>query len=217
MRTKRPMAIHCTTMFETFPPPESLLESLKTHFPQDSLASWGTKPGTKNVHNLWLELSRGESMLSDTIPADRKLHCAVVRILNHKTNKILLESDQELSDGSIRSRSRPLSEKMKANEDVEGAALRAIKEELGPSWVASFVPGAYKMKKSKRESDSYPGLDTTYVVHTVHATVEGLPDEDFTTEEEEYGDCLGLKKVADKAVHVKRHFWQWADYYVEEE
>lgn len=126
-----------------------------------------------------------------------------------------------MSDGNVRKRGRPLSEKMKPNEDPESAAVRAVKEELGSvigeSEVCDVVtidPNSYEMRVEERDSGSYPGLPCCYVLHSMNATVEGLPEGDFCTYEvDEYADSDD-KKVAHKAVSVKKHYWKWvsADY-----
>ncbi|KAG8661836.1 uncharacterized protein LOC110601162 [Manihot esculenta] len=195
-----------------FATPQSLSEWLKPRLPSDSLASWGVKPGTKNVHNLWLELSEGETFLADSTPPIRTVSVVTVRIIG-KNNQILVESHQELSDGSVRNRWRPLSEKMKPNETPEAAVYRAIKEELGSiindCGVVRIVPGSYKEKVEEGNSMSYPGLPARYVLHSVDVTVEGLPEGEFFTEEvDEYIDSED-KRAADKAVFVKKHFWKW--------
>ncbi|CAI0407658.1 unnamed protein product [Linum tenue] len=47
------------------------------------------------------------------------------------------------------------------------------------------------------------------MLYSVDAIVDGLPDDDFVTEEgDEYGDSED-KKVADQAVTVRKHFWKW--------
>lgn len=109
---------------------------------------------------------------------------------------------------------------MKPVEDVESAVIRAISEELGSilnvsatdsvhSDVVKVVPGSYRKKVEERNSESYPGLPACYILHSVDACVEGLPDGDFSTEEdEEYRNSETLG-VANKAVSVKRHFWKW--------
>ncbi|KAH7543725.1 hypothetical protein JRO89_XS15G0006800 [Xanthoceras sorbifolium] len=186
--------------------PQSLSDWLRPRLPSDSFASWGVKPGTKNVHNLWLELSEGETSLADTTPPLRSVNVVTVRIIG-KDNKILVESRQELSDGNVRERSRPLSEKMKPDETPEEAVFRAVKEELGSivsvgGDVVRIVPGSYRKKLEDRDSASYPGLPARYVLHSVDALVEGLPEGEFCTEEaEEYSDS--------KAVCVLRHHWKW--------
>ncbi|XP_026401974.1 uncharacterized protein LOC113297643 [Papaver somniferum] len=199
----------------SFSSPNSLSNWLKSRLPSDSFASWGIKPGTKNVHNLWLEISEGETSLLDSIPPVRTVNVVSVRIID-ENGRILLESKQELSDGTHRERNRPLSEKMKPDESVEEAVLRAISEELGSiidndvSSIVKINTGSYKKKVEERVSLSYPGLPACYVLHTVDAFVQGLPTEDFCTEEEEYSECSELG-AADKAVHVKKHFWKWVE------
>ncbi|XP_020537833.1 uncharacterized protein LOC105641084 isoform X2 [Jatropha curcas] len=195
-----------------FATPQSLSDWLKPRLPSDSLASWGVRPGTKNVHNLWLELSEGETSLADSTPPIRTVSVVSVRIIG-KDDQILVESRQELSDGSVRNRCRPLSEKMKPNETPEAAVYRAIKEELGSivndSGTIKIVPGSYKEKIEERNSNSYPGLPARYVLHSMDVMVDGLPEEEFCTEEvEEYPDSEE-KRAADKAVSVKKHFWKW--------
>lgn len=202
-----------------FASPQSLSDWLKSRLPSDSFASWGVKPGTKNVHNLWLELSEGETSLADATPPVRTVQVVTVRVLG-KDGKILVESHQELSDGNVRKRGRPLSEKMKPGEDPESATMRAIKEELGSVVLGSEAdsdiceivmidPNSYSMKVEERNSDSYPGLPGCYVLHTLKATVEGLPEGDFCTFEVDEYEHLDGMCVADKAVSVKKHYWTW--------
>ncbi|OWM79684.1 uncharacterized protein LOC116205054 [Punica granatum] len=201
-----------------FANPQSLSDWLKPRLPSDSFASWGVKPGTKNVHNLWLELSEGETSLADSTPPVRTVNVVTVRIIG-KDGSTLVESRQELSDGSVRDRCRPLSEKMKPDETPEEAVFRAVKEELGsiiPSpaeEIVRIVPGSYKKNVEERNSASYPGLPARYILHSVDAIVEGLPEDQFCTEEaEEYEHCdeIGMG-IADQAVSVKRHHWKWVN------
>lgn len=196
-----------------FSSPQSLTDWLRPRLPSDSFASWGVKPGTKNVHNLWLELAEGETSLADAVPPTRTVRVVTVRIISGD-NRILIESHQELSDGTIRERCLPLSEKMKPDETLESAVYRAVKEELGSIFKGNLdvriVPGSYEEKVEERVSASYPGLPACYVLHSVNAWVEGLPDEEFCTEEEEYRDWNGMG-IANMAVSVKRHYWKWVD------
>lgn len=111
---------------------------------------------------------------------------------------------------------------MKPDETVEAAVTRAVKEELGSiinggfdhgddRGIVRIVPGSYKKKVEERVSASYPGLPACYLLHTVDALVNGLPDGEFcTTEDEEYKEC-DETRIADKAVSVKRHYWKWVD------
>lgn len=120
----------------------------------------------------------------------------------------------------MRNRGRPLSEKMKPVEDLESAVIRAVREELGSIMkgsgfddsgdvdIVKVVQGSYRKKVEERNSVSYPGLPACYILHSVDACVEGLPDGDFCTEEEEYRNCE-TSGVANEAVSVKKHFWKW--------
>ncbi|XP_009361277.2 uncharacterized protein LOC103951581 [Pyrus x bretschneideri] len=208
------MSLHHHTQQHRFATPQSLSEWLKPRLLSDSLASWGVKPGTKNVHNLWLELSEGESFLADSSPPVRTVHVVTVRIIDDKS-RVLIEAHQELSDGSVRSRGRPLSEKMKPGEDHESAANRAVMEELGSilnsasSCIVKIVPGSYEKRVEERHSMSYPGLPACYVLHSVDAWVEGLPEGEFCTEEEHEYPNGGAMSIAHEAVSVKKHFWKW--------
>ncbi|GAB2264999.1 hypothetical protein Dimus_000068 [Dionaea muscipula] len=204
-----------------FPTPQSLSDWLKPRLPSDSLSTWGIKPGTKNVHNLWLELADGETSLADTTPPVRNLEVLSIRVIG-KNNRVLIESYQELSDRSIRKRGRPLSEKLKTGEDIETAIKRAIREELGSilyqingsakdgdfDKMVRIVPNSYEKRVEQRLSLSYPGLPACYVMHIVDAFVDGLPEGEFVTEEEtEYGDSDD--RIASEAVTVRKHFWKW--------
>ncbi|KAF3563406.1 hypothetical protein DY000_02011359 [Brassica cretica] len=208
------------------PPPQrfanaqSLSDWLESRLPSDSFAAWGVKPGTKNVHNLWLELSDGETSLADSTPPVRTVNVVTVRVIG-EDGIVLVESHQELSDGSVRERFRPLSEKMKPEETPDEAVFRAIKEELGSIFKSEndvgerikILPGTYSRRVEERNSLSYPGLPARYALHSVDATVRGLPEEDFCTEEKEYGgeskeDSEETRAVG-KAVTVKRHYWKW--------
>ncbi|KAJ6760454.1 RING-H2 ZINC FINGER PROTEIN [Salix purpurea] len=166
-----------------FSTPQSLSDWLKPRLPSDSFASWGIKPGTKNIHNLWLEISQGETFLADSTPPIRTVNVVTVKVINN--NQTLIESHQELSDelGSI----------LKDGNEVS----------------INIVNGSYKEKVEERNSMSYPGLPARYVLYSADVEVNGLPDGEFCTEEtEEYPDSEE-RRVAEKAVSVKKHFWKW--------
>ncbi|XP_057455752.1 uncharacterized protein LOC130746961 [Lotus japonicus] len=207
----------------SFASPQCLSDWLKPRLPSDSFATWGVKPGTKNVHNLWLEIAEGETSLEDSTPPIRTVQVVTVRVTG-KDGKFLVESHQELSDGNVRKRGRPLSEKMKPNEDPESAAVRAIREELGSliggcggvvgdgievGDIVTIDPNSYEMRVEERCSGSYPGLPGCYVLHTLNATVEGLPEGDFCTYELDEYSGFDDKKVANQAVYVRKHYWTW--------
>ncbi|XP_044977447.1 uncharacterized protein LOC123444701 [Hordeum vulgare subsp. vulgare] len=101
-----------------FPTLDSLTAYLRPRLPGPALASWGSAPGTKNLLNLFLELSCGDCTLlpaASSPPAlvMRAVHVATVRIRNRR-GALLLETRQLLSDGTLRQRAaRPLSEKLR--------------------------------------------------------------------------------------------------------
>ncbi|XP_030456783.1 uncharacterized protein LOC115677709 [Syzygium oleosum] len=201
-----------------FATPESLSDWLKPRLPSGSFASWGIEPGTKNVHNLWLEIFEGETSLTDSVRPVRTVNVVSLRVIR-ANGQVLVESHQELSDGSVRHRCLLLSEKMKPSETPEMAVTRAVREELGSvirveveniGDVVRIVPGSYKRKVDEKNSMSYPGLPARYILHSFEVEVEGLPeDSEFCTEEEEEYEGRGDAGVANRAVSVKRHYWKW--------
>ncbi|KAK6135156.1 hypothetical protein DH2020_031104 [Rehmannia glutinosa] len=207
-----------------FATPQSLSDWLKPRLGADSFGSWGVKPGTKNVHNLWLEVVEGETSLTDSMPPVRTVEVVIVRIIR-SDGKVLIESHQELSNGAVRYRSRPLSEKMKPGESVDAAVFRAVKEELGSIVklgtvksiddgileMVKILPGSYVKKVEERVSASYPGLPARYVLHTVDAEVDGLPEGEFCTEEMDEYEVSEERGMADSAVSCKKHYWKWVD------
>ncbi|KAM7267347.1 hypothetical protein ACFE04_009513 [Oxalis oulophora] len=193
-----------------FPSPQSLSDWLSPRLPSDSFSTWGIKPGTKNIHNLWLELFAGETTVTDSVPPIRTVNVVTVRIISKCGDRFLVESHQELSDGSVRKRFRPLSEKIKPNESPEQAVVRAVKEELGCCYQVRIVPGSCRIKVEERNSVSYPGLPARYLLNSVDAEVDGLPEGDFCTEEkEEYENSSNFGDALEKAVSVRKHYWTW--------
>ncbi|XP_073012754.1 uncharacterized protein [Typha latifolia] len=196
----------------SFSSPESLAAYLTPLLPSSSLSSWGVTPGTKTLTNLFIELVHGETLLLHPSPPRsphpiRAVHVASVNIRN-PNGALLVESHQLLSDGSVRERWRPLSEKMRPGESIEEAAVRAVREEIGEGVGVRVLEGTHEVRVEERESASYPGLKARYVVHSVEARVEGLPAEgEFETEES--GE--GVEDGETKAVAVRRHYWKWVD------
>lgn len=95
---------------------------------------------------------------------------------------------------------------MRPGESIEDATARAVMEELGKETI-KILPGSYEMKVEERASASYPGLPARYVLHSVDAEVEGLPQEGvFSTEET--GEAV---EARENVVFVRRHFWKWVD------
>lgn len=196
--------------------PEALALWLSDRLPQgiSQLKSWGTAPGTKAVANLWIELVEGEILLEDVNPPRRTVHVASVKIKN-EVGQLLVEAHQEMADGSIRMRNRPLSEKMRPGENVEDACFRGIFEELGCQLGAknrvNILANSYRRQEEERESFSYPGLLTLYVIHSVDATVDNLPKIGFYTVENELGggDLTNDAFIGLPVAGVKKHFWRW--------
>jgi hypothetical protein len=200
--------------------PEALSEWLAARLAQgrEAVSRWGKLHGTKRVSNLWRELREGEISLQDSRPPKRKVHVACVEIVDSR-GRALLEAYQEMEDGSIRHRNRPLSEKMKPGEQVEEACLRGIMEELGPELGSpghvQIRRNSYRREEEERESLAYPGLMTHYVLHHMEALMEHLPSEDFFTEENEFGGYSAVdgapnsESSNDAPVGVARHAWKW--------
>lgn len=188
--------------------------------------SWGVDSQTKCVANLWTELNDGEISLEDSIPPRRTVHVASVKVRN-ESGMFLVESHQEMDDGRRRSRNRPLSEKMRPGENVENACRRGLYEELGPEMGArdrvEMILETYRREEQERDSFSYPGLLTRYVLHSMVASVRGLPSSDFCTTENEghttngstNGATNGAANGAANGSHnghalgVRKHFWKW--------
>ncbi len=157
---------------------------------------WGTGQA-KHVHDLWNEISAGESRL---IAEPLRRVVQVVKVIIRKGDQLLLEAEQELADGRRRKRRQPPADKMKPGEDIITAAKRCLLEELN---VAD--EGLQVLAQTHREavklidSPSYPGLVTLYTFHYVDAIVPGLPVSGF------WIDNNGGENDP-----VKRHYWVWA-------
>ncbi len=161
--------------------------------------TWGFNQ-SKSIKNLFEELERGESKLTDN-PALRVVD--VVQVIIKQGGKVLVEKEQVLSDDRIRFRSLPPSEKLHGGETWQEAAIRCVEEELQLSsadvnvLTRQFVPIS-----KKRKSDSYPGLDSNYNICIVEMAVPILPDEDFWTNE---------KCENGTGTVIGKHLWGWID------
>lgn len=159
---------------------------------------WGNQ-SAKSIHDLWNEYVLGEIQLQES-PL-RRIITGVVQVLIFKESRMLMEVHQQLTDGRMRVRNRPPSEKRKPGETPQDTAKRCLFEELEccreqirSLWVLNEQP-----QMEHRFSQSFPGLLTCYPVFQVVAEVEGLPNEAFQTQER--GDSLGSA--------VKTHHWEW--------
>ncbi|KAI4963807.1 hypothetical protein ZWY2020_010483 [Hordeum vulgare] len=162
-----------------FPTLDSLAAYLRPRLPGPALASWGSAPGTKNLLNLFLELSCGDCTLlpaASSPPAlvVRAVHVATVRIRNRR-GALLVETRQLLSDGTLRRR-----------------AARLLPRRC--AWETPRPPRPRRLRGAR------------YVLHAVDAElVEGVPEEgEFETEEAGEGEG---HDGGGAAITVKRHYW----------
>ena len=159
-----------------FANPSQLASFLQAH--QINLSLWGAG-NAKSVADLWQELQVGDALLQAT-PPQRIVH--TVSIIIKQGDLQLIEVEQLLKDGRTRRRNRPPSEKMKATENYEQAALRCLHEELDVSAEnIHIVPNTHQLKTETIEAHSYPTLNTTYHIHTIQAKISNLPSEPFET------------------------------------
>lgn len=175
---------------------EQLCAWLKT---QDiDFSDWGSQ-SAKSVEDLWNEYQLGEIELQQQ-PV-RRVITGVVQVLIFKESRMLMEVHQQLTDGRMRLRNRPPSEKRKPGESPEATARRCLFEELecSPEQIRSLWVLNEQPQMEHRFSQSFPGLLTCYPVYQVVAEVEGLPDQAFQTRER--GDIEGSA--------VKIHHWEW--------
>lgn len=101
----------------------------------------------------------------------------VIKVLSVKVNdpdgNNLFEAYQEFSDGRKRERGLwGISEKVQDGEDLQSAAIRAIKEELGieTSQFSIMVDPSFEVEN--KESPSYPGLASRYILYSAMAYID---------------------------------------------
>jgi len=161
------------------------------------LADWG-RGGAKTVADLWAEVACGETTLRDQ-PLRRAVN--VVQVVIRRGERMLTEIEQEMADGRRRTRGWPPSEKLKGDETALSAARRCLAEELGIFAPLEILCEDASPYQHTLDSPSYPGLPTTYRVHTVAVAAAdlptALPDADF---------WLDNTAPADP---VRRHLWGW--------
>jgi 8-oxo-dGTP pyrophosphatase MutT (NUDIX family) len=155
--------------------------------------SWG-QGESKRLIDLWAEYESGEAALEDN-PPSRTIEVAEVII--RRGDAVLIEVEQEFSDGRRRARLVPPSEKMRPGESPLDAARRCLREELGLLVAEVTLRQEYVLAEAVADSPSYPGLLTRYRFHTFEAAAAGLPDEDF------YRDNAAPDDP------IRRHRWGW--------
>ena len=149
---------------------------------------FGTVNGSKTLQCLLHEVVEGESVLQTTEDGTPLRMVSIISVnIKNKQGQSLYETRQRLPGGGVRERNLLLSEKLLPNESWKAATKRGIKEELGsilPENPDIYVlDDTYSKSTERSTSSSYPGLCTEYVCHKVEARVSGLPETDFTTEE----------------------------------
>ena len=160
------------------------------------IAQWGFN-NAKTVADLWEEIVKQETRIQEK-PLLRIVE--VVQVIVRKGDNVLIETQQEFTDGRTRGRKDPPAEKLRAGENHVDAALRCLKEELGIERKDIDVIGSvYRKRQEVMESPSYPGLKTLYIFHEVEARVNQLPDEDFFTYE----------SFCKKNDPIRKHYWSW--------
>ncbi|MEM7029267.1 MAG: NUDIX hydrolase [Chloroflexota bacterium] len=158
--------------------------------------AWG-QVSAKTPENLWNELEQGEIHL-EAHPPLRVSH--IVQVIIHQNDKILIEVGQELKNNQWRERNCPPGEKMKPREHFQDAAIRCLYEELGVSQQAVTILKALDEPRSTtRNSPSYPGLQTRYIIYTVEVKVAGLPQSNFCTDE----------ISSNQTDPIRKHYWAW--------
>jgi hypothetical protein len=161
-------------------------------------SQWGTG-AAKSLQDLWNEIASGDAYLEDN-PPQRVLN--IVDVVVHCGNRVLVEHEQQLSDGRTRYRGLPLSEKMKPGESPVEAAIRGLNEELQVrSSDVKVLNASLQPQPIHRESRSFPGLQTKYQIYKIEVEVNHLPKEDFWTNESQ----------GDHESATKRHHWRWVD------
>ncbi len=161
-----------------------------------STDSWG-RTGAKTVANLWHEYEQGEILFEED-PPTRLVR--VVQIILRREDYVLHELAQEFSDGRLRRREQPPSEKIYVGESQFAAAARCLREELGlDARDICLLNSTAEGERTLADSPSYPGLQTRYTIYTVEAAAADLPEGDFWRENE----------AAAEGDPVRRHLWGW--------
>jgi hypothetical protein len=160
-------------------------------------ALWG-HGHTKSIDDLWSEIVAGESRIRRQ-PLQRVVP-GVVNVLIRRGERELIETQQVFATGLTRHRHMPPAEKMRPGERPIDTAMRCLHEELGVARRdVEIVTSAHPPRREVGLSPSYPGLLTDYTFHTVEVRVNGLPDDDFVSDE--YG--------VDGRTWIMRHYWTW--------
>ena len=130
---------------------------------------WG-QGETKDIEYLFREIEAGETVLiEEKGELIRNVFGVGVDVYyeNKEGRLKLMETHQEFSDGRIRKRPQlesSLAEKIKAGEEPEKAAARALEEELGLKIKPEEIQ-FIQIDENIRDPQSYPGLKSKYIIH----------------------------------------------------
>ena len=131
----------------------------------------------KSLDDLAEEVARGEATVTLDPRTGAPLRSVRVLqlLLRDAAGRVLVEARQEWSDGRVRERGTPLSEKMLGGESWRDAAPRAVAEELGsalaPGYELVVDEATLQVRNVARDSVSYPGLPSLYAMHAVEAAL----------------------------------------------
>ena len=195
----------------------SLAAWLRAHGVDPTFASAAND--AKSLSELATEVARGETTLVSAGDDEASGESRAVRrvrvlrlLIRDARGRVLIEARQAWSDGRVRERGTPLSEKMLRGEDWRDAARRAVVEELGSCLTSDGAGGDVRDAKTdarlderlvtldessvvfssaEKTSVSYPGLRSAYDFVTVDARVRGLPECDGTFVSTRDGDGDG--------------------------
>lgn len=162
---------------ETTQSPEERLGEMVTLLQQHGIPveSWNGTGGTKTPEDLFHELEEGETTL-EIIEGKvlRTVNVVAVDITHTDTDgtvwKLWEARQVSKKDGSVKTRPDlrgAVAEKMKATENPQEAALRGASEELGIGAGLSVTDS--ELVTELKPTKTYPGLDTQYNIHVVHA------------------------------------------------
>ena len=134
----------------------------------------------KRMEELATEVANGETTLEIVEGAPRRNVRVLQLLIRDEAGRVLIEAKQEWDDGRVRERGTPLSEKLLRDENWRDAAPRAVAEELGsalsPGYKLELDETSFTCVAKERDSLSYPGLPSRYLMHSVEARIiDGFP------------------------------------------
>lgn len=184
------------------------LGDLKGLLNPETIDEWEQNKGrTKTVEQLYNEIVEGDTKLFED-PTTHKLYrktLVLFLVIKKRINgvtKFLIEYEQVFKKKGYAPRRRQIlpAEKMKQSDENKepllDAVYRAVQEELGDDIRVLYIDYEHIVTTVRaEESLSYPGLETLYESYYVPIEVDGLSDQDFSTEEKD-----------------KINYWKWADW-----